>query len=86
VKQSNCHIRFNHLKIVAEQVLPGINVNIIYLTDKNIFTVSILQNPQNLLMIINMQSIFLPQCCQMFTDLKQFFTGRLDNEFVKIGY
>jgi len=46
MKDSNCQIRSNHLKIVVEKVLPE-NVSIILLTDKNIFTVFILLNPQN---------------------------------------
>jgi len=38
-----------------------------------------------LLTVVNMQSTFLPAiCCQMFTDLKNVFTGRLSIKFVKI--
>ena len=33
MKDSNCHVRFNHLKIVVEKVLSG-DLSIISLTDK----------------------------------------------------
>jgi len=80
MKDSNWHVRFNHLEIVVEKVLSG-DVSIIELTDKNIFTVSILHNPQNDRLYASASSAsqetafahdhqraIHPQFCQLFTD------------------
>jgi len=84
MKYSNCHVRFNPLKIAVENVLSR-NVSINSLTDT-----LILHNPQSdvyHICIINrkLQFTFLPVILPNVHRLEKFFfAGRLSNKFVKL--
>jgi len=87
MKDSNCYVRFNHLKIVVEKVLSG-DMSIIKLADE-IFSQSPyctthrmidythlrLQRHRKLLLLtnINMQSTFLPDMPTNVHRIKKLF-------------
>jgi len=86
MRDSSCHVRFDHLNIVVVKVRSG-DVSIIWLTDKTIFSAHTAQPAEWLIIricVINVtgncfcsqSSTCNPpsslQFCQMFTDLKSF--------------